>query len=268
MQRVVAVGMAGLALVIIIGVLIAGVMRARWESAKVRSQNHLRVIGGEAVWHATPPGEAMPDDPLAQIPAGTVVNVDLEPEQRLAWHASLLVYLAALGLTPEELPRSLRADRPWDDDSQQPAIRTRIPTFLCPADPPPADPLRPGVTQYVGIAGLGADAATLSPDDPRAGAFRYDTPTPLSHFRDGTSHTIFIGETNHEIGPWAQGGPATLRGVDPDRERYIGIGEPFGGLHADGAWFAYADGSVRFITERVYPPAFRAQVLLAGAEQE
>src|SRR5439155_8270039 len=93
--------------------------------------------------------------------------------------------------------------------------------LLCPGNPPMIAAGQPAPTSYVGIAGLGADAATLPlpvlPGEtvsPRAGAFRYDVPTPFDLFTDGRSQTLVMDERSADIGPWLRGGPSTVRPLD------------------------------------------------------
>ena len=66
--------------------------------------------------------------------------------------------------------------------------------LLCPANPTCNDPLLPCVTHYVGVAGVGADAATLPLSDPRAGVFGYDRKTSLRDIKDGHSTTMLLTE--------------------------------------------------------------------------
>ena len=77
------------------------------------------------------------------------------------------------------------------------------------------------MTSYVGIAGLGPNAAELPVEDPRAGVFGFDRSTPLIEITDGTATTMAVAETAESNGPWKAGGPATVRGLDPSRRRAL-----------------------------------------------
>jgi prepilin-type processing-associated H-X9-DG protein len=114
------------------------------------------------------------------------------------------------------------------------------------------------LTSYLGIAGVGVDAARYPRKDPRAGFFGYDRVITQADITSGTSVTMMVAETTQHNGPWLAGGSPSVRGLDPDIERYIGLGRPFGGLHLDGLNVLWVDGSVRPVGERVAPAEFRA----------
>ena len=131
----------------------------------------------------------------------------------------------------------------------------------------PVTPGSPQPTSYVGIAGLGTDAALLPKSDPRAGVFGYDRETALADITDGPANTLMVAETARAIGSWFQGGPATVRGLDPAQKPYVGKGRQFGGLHEGGAWVAMADGTVRRVSDSVDPKVFEALSTMAGGEK-
>src|SRR3954451_22189449 len=103
--------------------------------------------------------------------------------------------------------------------------------FVCPASHHTPDPAGQGLTDYVAVAGLGVDAPELPSGDPRAGIFGYDRTTRLDAITDGMGSTLMLVETATENGPGKAGGPATLRGLDPRLEPYIGKGSQLGGNH-------------------------------------
>ena len=80
----------------------------------------------------------------------------------------------------------------------------------------------PGVTHYVGIAGVGEEAAQLPTDHPRAGIFGYDRKVSHENIKDGLSLTMTVVETATANGPWTAGGRATVRGLDPNDPPYLG----------------------------------------------
>ena len=77
---------------------------------------------------------------------------------------------------------------------------------------------------------------------------------------------MLLGETTFANGPWTAGGPATVRGLNPGRRPYIGPGEQFGGSHRGGAMVAFADGSVRFLRDKIDPGVFEGLATVAGGE--
>ena len=258
---------------VVVGLLLAGIFLSAipvlWSyNDRARCQNNLREIGAFGVWHAVTPGIPPPADPQPVIPPGTVVLADLEPGRRLSWLVSVLPPLELHDQVPPGTAERFDLAKGWGAPANQAAARLRLAAFLCPANPPPEAPEAPAPTQYVGLGGIGADAAGRPIDAPGAGAFRYDTPTPVNRVRDGLSSTLMMGETSNDLGPWARGGPATVRGLDPDRLPYLGAGGQFAGNHPGGGFFAYADGSVRFLVEGISPALFRAQLTIAGGESD
>jgi len=131
-------------------------------------------------------------------------------------------------------------------------------TLLCPANPNTRGTNLPPFTHYVGVAGVGADAATLVKGEPRAGIFGYDRRTKREDIKD-TSNTLHLIETATANGPWTAGGHATVRGLDPEGPPYLGRGGQFSSGHGL-TQATLADGSVRPIS-----PAVSRRVLEALA---
>jgi prepilin-type processing-associated H-X9-DG protein len=80
---------------------------------------------------------------------------------------------------------------------------------------------------------------------------------------DGTANTLLVGEINANFQPW--GHPVNWR--DPakgiNRSPHGFGGSPYSG----GANFSMADGSVRFVSERIHPDVLRALSTPAGGEE-
>jgi prepilin-type processing-associated H-X9-DG protein len=202
-------------------------------------------------------------------PPATVPSESLPPDRRLSWLTVIYAFL-------EQFFWLLNQSEAWDSEANlvtrgcgtdgQPCTLGRVDVFCCPAAPGSSDEHMPGWTWYVGIAGVGTDAATLPEGHPRAGIFGYDRRTPPSAIKDGAATTLLIVETGLDNGPWTAGGPATVRGLDPDRQPYLGADRQFGGLHRQGAMVLMADGSVRLIRETTEPRVFEALATIAGGE--
>jgi hypothetical protein len=120
---------------------------------------------------------------------------------------------------------------------------------------------------YVGLTGVGKDAASLPRGDPRVGVFGFDRATRPEDVSDGMSATLMVVETSDLRGVWVAGGEATVRCVDPATRPYLGRGRPFGGNHSGRTLALFADGSVRDIRDTIAPEMFEALSTIAGGER-
>lgn len=281
MGRVVIILLAILAALTALGLIIPAIMRTRSDEEMRRCQNHLRQIGAFGLFHSTKPGEPLPPEAQRFFPAGTVVNAELTPSQRMSWY---VLVLSALDQGPPEpgaqrkkplqfaeLMKDIDPTQSWDADTHQRLARTRLVVALCPAQAvDPSD--RPAPTNYVGAAGLGVETPALGLDEAgaKAGVFRYDTPTSLDVIinGDGLSNSLSLLETAKDTGPWIQGGPTTVRSLAAPGPPYLGSGAPFSGCHRGRGNFAFADGSVRVLTDKTSPAFFRALLTIRGGEAE
>jgi hypothetical protein len=193
------------------------------------------------------------------FPTGTYRNTALAYDDRLSWYAKIMPHLDM-----QEMHDQVMWDEPWNDGINKKLSRILPGRAQCTNQ----DSLPSGQwpSSYIGIAGIGTDAPLLPNNDPRAGVFGYDRVTSLADIKDGTSNTMFLAETSRVSGSWLQGGPATVRGLDPAQKPYLGPNRQFGGMHRGGAWVAMADGSVRWVRDSLSPTVFEALSTMAGGE--
>lgn len=235
---------------VVIALLSVSVRRAQITSQRSTCSNNLKGLGvGLHMYH----------DARGTFPCGTVGNSSLLPEMRWSWHVSVVN-----ASTSEELLIDL--DNPWDADRHhQPQLvqwsvgptvvsstsrpLSDVPTFRCPVA---RNRLLYGVfdtTSYIGVAGIGADAPSLSPGDLRIGVFGYDRATKLNQITDGTAYTIMLIESELDNGPLLAGGPSTVRGIDQSGTPYLGRNRQFFGFHPSGGNVLFVDGSIRFLSD-------------------
>ena len=223
-----------------------------------------------------------------RLPPGTVPAAGIPHEKRLSWVT--LVY----HFFDESQNVNFVFDKtaPWDSEANRiPKFLSRddagresvvslayLPAYLvllCPESPAypkfedASDDFRaktPAEIHYVGIAGVGRESPTLPKEHPKAGVFGYDRQTRMEDIKDGAADTMMVAETALAIGPWIAGGPATVRGLDPDRKPYAGKGRQFGGNHSGGTMVLFVDGSVRFVRDSIAPSVFEALSTIAGGE--
>jgi hypothetical protein len=205
-------------------------------------------------------------DTHGAFPAGTVVGSAKSPEDRLSWLVSVLPFFES-----EDLFRQIDQTHAWKAERNQPFTSIPVKYFRCPSRFDGDDPAAPSVTSYLGLAGIGVGSETVPLDDPRAGMFGYERRPRLKDVKDGLGTTLLILEADTLVGPWASGGPATVRPLRAGLQPYLGPGRQFGGIHRiEGRTVTnvvFADGSLRSFQETVEPRVLEALATIAGGEQ-
>ena len=235
---------------ILVSLLLPAVQQAREAARRAQSQNNIKQLGLAAHnYHAT----------FNTFPRGTVEGTDLPPDRRLSWVVALLPYLEQRALAER-----LDPTQPWDAGPNARVARTAIPDLVNPSMPD-GGRVDDGyaVTHYVGIAGVGEDAATSPARTDKTGVFGYDRATQIREVRDGTTNTLMYGSVHENVGPWARGGRATVRAFT--QRPYIDGPDGFGG-HVNGTNFVLVDGSVRFLSAEIDPGVLEAMATASGGE--
>jgi prepilin-type processing-associated H-X9-DG protein len=162
----------------------------------------------------------------------------------------------------QNLAGRIDATKAWDDPANDAVVNTPVRAFLCPGHPDFDPHHAPGLTHYVGMAGVGNKAAYLDRRDPKAGMFGHGRGVRPKEITRGTSNTMLVVETASENGPWLAGDFPTVRGLDPKVEHYLGPGRPFGGLHRGITNVLWVDGSVRPVNDNVPADLLRQQATI------
>ncbi len=194
-------------------------------------------------------------------PSGTIPNPKLAFSDRFGW-ASLIYTMNDEGCSG---CGSMDTEIAWNDPRQEGGYGLDDEMF-CPSAVRRSPTKRIVPAVYIGIAGLGVDSPSLPKQHKRAGIFGDDRIVAPADVRDGLANTMMVAESSLKAGPWFAGGRHTVRGLDPNRQPYIGVGRQFGGLHGDGANVLMADGSVRYVRDSVNPKVFEAMSTMAGGE--
>ena len=243
-----------LILLVLAGLLLSFVGRVRESANQMNCRNNLRQIGlAVNSYH----------DTYGLFPLAALSNDQLPVEKRLSWLFGIDPHMEAR-MDPDWHKGQSKA---WDAPENRKLLRIGARNYRCPASAVQKLPDGACPTHYVGIAGVGADAAWLPASDARAGVFGFHRRLKESDIKDGLAVTLLAVETDWEIGPWVAAGPATTRGLDPDRRPYLGVGRPFGGLHRGGGMVAFADASVCFVREAIEPQVLEALATVAGGEE-
>jgi hypothetical protein len=230
---------------VMVALLLPAVQQAREAARRTQSKNNLKqIMLALHNYH----------DTFNKFPTGTMPHPMLKPDERLSWLAMILPFV-------EQAPLWNRLDQKgaWNKGANEALTRTTVPFFLHPT----MLNQEPGVTNYVGLAGIGEKGPILDARDPKAGAFAYDKPRGIRDFTDGTSNTLMVIESNRAT-PWAAGGPSTIRPLT--QQPYIGGPDGFGGVSPGGANAALADGSVRFLSDKIDPTVMEALTTIGGGE--
>ncbi|MCA9084024.1 MAG: DUF1559 domain-containing protein [Planctomycetaceae bacterium] len=234
---------------VLVALLLPAVQAAREAARRTQSKNHLKQIGlAMHNYH----------DVYRHFPQGTVANPDLKPEQRLNWAVELLPFLEQ-----QALYSAINRNSAWDGPQNKVVADTAVPVFQNPSQRRPAD--NPGSMDYVGIAGIGPNAAELPIEDQRAGIFGFDRSTRIRDITDGTSNTLMVSDAVSPNRSFMQGGSMSIRGFS--QQPYVNGPDGIGSPHAGGFQAVLADGSVRFISAEVDPKVLEALATMHGGER-
>ena len=284
-RRITTFVVVGVAIGLVV-VVVTLVQKARAAQNLVYSINNFRELGQFAELHLAElanrppldsrldlPGksrfEPTPLDKLRElgldpaVPAGTMANPPLAVERRLSWVVPLLPTLNQARQPTADYYARLDRKATWDADANRPVAVVPLKVLVIFANPLAAPVGDPAVTQIVGLGGVGVDTPA-GPRSPQSGAFHYSEPTPFALFTDGLSETALFADVSTRLGPWLQGGPSTVRALDPAAGPVVGPGGQFGGNLPGGGLFGFADHSVRLLSDRIDPQVLANLVTIAG----
>lgn len=231
--------------------LLPAIQQAREAARRTQSMNNMKQLGiALHNYH----------DVHRSFPAGTHPNEKLKPEERLSWLADILPFIEQ-----QALFQRIDFEEKWDSKDNQEFTTMQLETLK---NPGVTEKPKKGVeapTHYVGIAGLGADAPTLPVGHKRAGVFGYNRKTGFRDILDGTSNTMMTAEASKNFGAWAAGGSDTIRAFT--KKPYINGPDGIGGPWSNpGCHVGIADGSVRFVSDKIDPSVVEALSTIAGGE--
>jgi prepilin-type N-terminal cleavage/methylation domain-containing protein len=247
---------------ILIALLLPAVQQARGAARRTQCRNNMHQLGlALHNYH----------DTHSTFPYG-------RRTQYWSWASMLLP-----ALDESSLYNSMNFDSQPEGNSGSPranitAIYTRLAQFQCPSDPF-VDTIAfsvywGGQTSY---AACGGDCGIA--DDCYSGVLFVNSRVRIRDIRDGTSQTLVLGEIrdNHtypsrslHVGynscnlRWT-GNPMHSYPSTARTGAYL-IGRDFGSFHEGGAFFALADGAVRFLSENIDQTVYAALGTRAGNE--
>jgi len=196
---------------ILIGLLLPAVQKVRDAAARTQCQNNLKQIGlaihnYESAYNVFPFGKG-PSYPGAAAYARWSLHSQILPfiEQENLYRSIDFKFAPetpGMGGVINFMPA-------WQNPGRVNATqcRTRIKTFLCPADDAPEPIDWPGQNNYYANQGLSflcdlsdAQPSTLAPSETADGPFVYLSKNRFASVRDGTSNTAFFSEKRRGTG--------------------------------------------------------------------
>jgi hypothetical protein len=187
------------------------------------SENQLRMIGMASLSVGATSGALPPGGTFA--PNGNMLH---------SWETHLLPFVGYY------VPGGIDMERPWNDPASQKYFKCVLPVFTNSGfrGAPLKDAEGYGFSHYAINSWVSAGNKS----------------TKLVDIKDGASNTLLVGQVNSDFKPW--GHPVNWR--DPA----IGLNrspEGFGGTSGSGGvLFTMADGSVRFVSDRISPEVLKA----------
>ena len=180
------------------------------------------------------------------------------PDSRLSWIATLLPYFGHA-----DWHGRLEFGYSWDSPQNQGISKQTLEAVVNPALGAAATKAGFPLTHYVGVAGVGPDAASFKADDPRAGVFGNGRTARLEDMPRGAANTLALLGSSGRPGPWAAGGDATVRPLT--KAPYVNGPDGFGSGQSDGMLAGMADGSVRFVSKDIDPLVLERLAALHGS---
>lgn len=207
-------------------------------------ESQLKAVGGWLTNH---------HDKHGAFPPGVMAG-ELHANERLGW---LTQYREET--EPTETVHAVPTHG-WRDPANEPFVRRRAASLLNPKVSAVASDDGFPASHFVGVAGVGADAARLAKSHPRAGVFGVDRRTTRDDIKDGAANTLMVLGVETHPPAWADG-VGTMRGLTT--EPYFGGPDSFGTGQADGMHVLMADGSVRFLSKDTDPRLMRRMAAMA-----
>jgi prepilin-type N-terminal cleavage/methylation domain-containing protein len=281
-----------LVVIAIIGILIAlllpAVQAAREAARRSQCKNNLHQIGLGILNY---------ESAIGSFPPGIISRASAVNEPGLGpgwgWGARILPYLEQT---------SLRVDfnRGITDPFHDTVRRTPLPVFLCPSDPVTAstfsvaDDTGATLTElaFANYVGVGGTFEVTGFSDTGTGVLFRNRAVKIADIRDGTSHTLLVGERGSRQSPqttWV--GAVTSASIPPLNPAYEEEGPPVLVLtntgtaedgrvpnsqfdhvedsnseHPQGVHFLFSDGSVHMIPNTIDARIWQALGTRAGSD--
>lgn len=170
------------------------------------------------------------------------------------WMTDLLPYLGH-----SDIAGQINRDVPWSDPMNATPMQTRIDVFLTPGNPYELTTTGHAPAHFAGVGGhVSTEFGTGN-----LGVFGQNSRVTRDDVIDGLSQTMVAGEITQSLPAWGE----------PDNWRSTGTGlnhspHGFGNAAGTGAHFLMADGSVRFLSNRVSHRTLQRLSTRNGSERD
>lgn len=227
LQRIVGWGISIFIVIVLVAMLLPAVRVGREPSRRSQCKNNLKQIG--LALHQY-------HDEYGMFPPA--FTVDAEGNRLHSWRSLLLPHL-----DQQELYDRIDFSKPWDDPVNAEVRKASLPSYQCPSTSIPDNH-----TGYVVIVGEGF-------------AFSPTGPQSLSEFKDGPELTAMVIELPiNRSYEWMEPRDGT--------EADFGATTPMpAGSHTGGMHVTFADGAVRFLSDKMPQKTLRALLTIAGGEE-
>jgi prepilin-type N-terminal cleavage/methylation domain-containing protein/prepilin-type processing-associated H-X9-DG protein len=293
-----------LVVIVIIGILIAlllpAVQAAREAARKVNCCNNLKQINLALQSYHTALDRFPASDAIG-LPQQCLVNAG--DCRGMPLYASIMPYLELDTVVSSFKIQDGWGWGDWWNYTSTATAALALPVYRCPSDPRVAK--YPMIRDYFGVCGgKTVEASNASGTVYIDGLFAINRWRRTSDVRDGTSNTLAVGESIHEMmwgmgpgyqtsvgGPvgWLWGSTCKLGDKCATSSHWLGRcvrstkypinasfapltfvmenDTPFGSFHANGTHFAFADGHVDFLNDTIDMTVYRALSTIDGGEQ-
>ena len=201
-------------------------------------------------------------------------GLKMAPDKRVGWIVELLPYFSNGDYA--SFAKLVDKGKSWSDPKNHQVAHIFIPDLLY-ATPVEGTSVsseanQPGITNFVGVSGVGFASGEYSADNKKSGVFGYDRITKIVDIKDGPANTIALllikQNKNH---PWIAGGGASIAGISegPDAlAPFLVLEKTNRNKEKEYTGIAImADGKIREISNKISPEIFRAMCTIDGGEK-
>ena len=201
-------------------------------------------------------------------------GLKMAPDKRVGWIVELLPYFSNGDYV--SFAKLVDKGKSWSDPKNHQVARIFIPDLLY-ATPVEgtsvsSDANQLGITNFIGVSGVGLASGEYSADNKKSGIFGYERITKIEDIKDGPANTIALllikQNKNH---PWIAGGGASIAGISegPDAlAPFLVLEKTNRNKEKEFTGIAImADGKIREISSKISPEIFRAMCTIDGGEK-